>query len=81
MDIINLDDFLDNQILKEKSFREKIENTDWDKYSNKKILIKGCSQATIPTWAYMIIASKLTKHAKSIYYGEQCSAIKIYSKN
>ena len=79
METIHLDDFLENQILKEDEFRKKIENTNWNNYTNKKVLIKGCAQAHIPTWAYMIITSKLIKYAKSIYFGEACSAVKIFS--
>ncbi len=78
METIHLDDFLENQILIEKKFREKIDNTKWDNYKNKKVLIKGCAQVAIPTWAYMIITTKLIKYAKNIYFGESCSAIKIH---
>lgn len=78
METIHLDDFLENQILVEKKFREKIDNTKWDNYKNKKVLIKGCAQVPIPTWAYMIITTKLIKYAKNIYFGESCSAIKIH---
>ena len=79
MKTIYLDDFLDQEIIKEKSFREKIDNTRWEQYKDKKVLIKGCAKSPIPTWAYLIITAKLTLYAKSIYFGEPCSAIKIYS--
>ena len=39
--------------------------------------IKGCSQANVPTWAYLIITARLTKYAKNIYYGDVRSAIKV----
>lgn len=79
MDTIYLDDFLNEGIIKEKIFREKIDTTDWSKYKNKKVLIKGCAKSPVPTWAYLIITAKLTSSAKSIYFGEPCSAIKIFS--
>ena len=78
METIYLDDFLCDQIIKEKEFRQKVVSKNWGKYSNKKVLIKGCAKSPIPTWAYLIIATELTKHAKSIYFGESCSAIKIF---
>jgi len=78
MDTIYLDDFLCDQIIKEKEFRQKVKSENWGKYSNKKVLIKGCAKSPVPTWAYLIIATELTKHAKSIYFGESCSAIKIF---
>ncbi len=78
MENISLDDFLTEGLIKEKDFRLKVESTDWSKFNNKKVIIKGCSKATIPTWAYLIITAHLTKYAKRIYFGEPCSAIDIY---
>ena len=78
METIYLDDFLCDQIIKEKEFRQKVISKNWEKFSNKKVLIKGCAKSPVPTWAYLIIATELTKHAKSIYFGESCSAIKIF---
>ena len=44
-------------------------------------IIKGCSKATVPTWAYLIITANLTKYAKRIYFGEPCSAIDIFKNS
>ena len=74
---ISLDDFLSDGIIKEKDFREKVSSTDWSKYQDQKVIIKGCSKAAVPTWAYLIITANLTKFAKRIYFGEPCSAIDI----
>ena len=81
METIHLDDFLENGIIKENSFREKVDLYEWNQFENKKVLIKGCSQAPIPTWAYLIIAAKLTSYASNIFYGESCSAVKIFKKS
>ena len=78
MNTIFLDDYLSDKIIKEKEFRQKIEETNWKKYLDKKVLIKGCAKSPIPTWAYLIIATELTKHTSKIYFGEKCSAIKIF---
>ena len=80
MKIIDLDDFLDDDIIRENSFRKKIDEIDWEKFRNKKVLIKGCSKAIVPTWAYLIITAKLTKFASSILFGDKCSAVKIHIK-
>ena len=77
MEIIVIDDLLTNGILVEKKFRENINTIKWEKYKNHNVLIKGCSQAIIPTWAYLIITAKLVKYADKIYYGDNKSAIKI----
>ena len=49
MQNINLDDFLTEGIIKEKDFREKVSLIEWEKYQDQKVIIKGCSKATIPT--------------------------------
>ena len=69
METIFLDDYLTNGILIEKDFTKKIKNIDWEKYKDKRVLIKGCASVPIPTWAYLIIASRLTLHAKQILFG------------
>ena len=81
MDTIYLNDYLDNKIIKENSFRKKIDQTNWEKYNGKRVLIKGCADAPIPTWAYMIITSKLVEYAEKVYFGEPCAAVKIYNKS
>ena len=81
MQTILLDDFIDDGIIKEKSFRAKVDNMDFDKFAGQKVIIKGCSKATVPTWAYLIITANLTKYAKRIYFGEPCSAIDIFKNS
>ncbi len=80
MDTIYLDDFLTDGIIKEKEFRSMIKKVDWSKYKNKKVLLKGCTSVPVPTWTYLIIASRLAQNCKQIYYGEPCSAVKIFDK-
>ena len=81
VEIIDLNDFLSGGILKEKDFKVKIETMNWEKYSDKKVLIKGCAAVPIPTWAYMMLTAKLTLFAKQVLYGELCSAYLIFNKN
>ena len=81
MKTIALDDFLTEGILIEKKFRQNISQINWKKYHNENVLIKGCSEAPIPTWAYLIIASNLAKHARKIYFGEARIAIEIFKQN
>jgi len=81
VETIYLDNFLSDGILKEVLFREKIKTIDWSGYKDKKVLIKGCADVPIPTWAYLIITAQLSQHADHIVYGEPCSAVKIFSRN
>ena len=81
METVYLDDFLVDGILKEKQFREKVEQTNWDNFADKKVLIKGCTDVPVPTWAYLIITAQLSQFARRIYFGELRSAVKIYVKD
>lgn len=80
MKTIYLDDFLSDGMLKENDFREKIKAVDWSTYKNKKVMIKGCSSAPVPTWSYLIITANLVDYAQQILYGEPCSAVKIFER-
>jgi len=80
MKTIQLDDFIDNGIIREKSFREKISKMDFKKFSNHKVIIKGCSNVHVPTWAYLIIVAKLAQVADKIYFGEPRYAVKIFNR-
>jgi hypothetical protein len=79
LETIRIDDFLSDGLIREKPFRKMVNEFDWSIYKNKKVIIKGCGSVPIPTWAYLIIVSKLVLNASQILYGEPCSAIKIYS--
>ena len=80
MENISLDDFLSNGMIQEKKFRNKVKSIDWTKFSDKKVMIKGCAQVAVPTWAYLMIVSNLSQYADRIYFGEPCSAVEIFKK-
>ena len=81
METILLDDFIDEGIIREKSFREKINNMDFNKFANQKVIIKGCAGVTVPTWACLIIVAQLAQVADKIYFGEPRYAVKIFNRN
>ena len=81
METIMLDDFLDNGIIREKSFRQQVDEIDLDAYYDKKVILKGCAGVVVPTWAYLILTAQLAQVAKKIYYGEPRYAVKIYSRD
>lgn len=66
--------------LYEKIYHDLIENLNPDDYENKSVIIKGCSSKKVPISAYHLITSKLKGVAKSIMYGEACSAVPVYKK-
>ena len=81
METILLEDFLDEGIIKEKSFREKINLMDFSTFINKKVIIKGCAGVPIPTWAYLIIVANVAQVADKIYFGEPRHAVKIFNRS
>ena len=81
METVHLDDFLEDVILKERPFREKVKQTDWSNFKNKRVLIKGCTDVPVPTWAYLIITAHLSQTVERIYFGELRSAVKIYIRD
>lgn len=56
-------------LLKEKEFRQSLDNHNWEQYSNKHVAIFCSTDAIIPMWAYMLVASRLTPIAKSVFEG------------
>ena len=54
--------FMD-QILREKDFREFLKLHNWKQYSGKNVAISCSEEVLIPTWAYMLLVSKLQPFA------------------
>ena len=60
---------VEDLFLKEKEFRKKIKTHNWDQYKDAFVAIHCSTKAIIPPWAYMLISSELTKHAKITVLG------------
>lgn len=56
-------------MLKEKPFREAVSEHDWDQYEDEHVALYCSTDAIVPTWAYMLIASKLKDVAASTTFG------------
>lgn len=57
-------------ILREKEFREFVKTHDWTFYQNKNVAICCTTDAIVPMWAYMLVASKLSPYAKNYIFGD-----------
>jgi hypothetical protein len=57
-------------ILKEKDFREQVKNHDWSQYQNKLVALTCSADAIVPTWAFMLVASRLEPFADKIIFGD-----------
>lgn len=49
-------------------------------YTDKRVIIKGCSNYDISEKVYIHISQMLQPHVKSLMYGEPCSTVPIYKK-
>lgn len=56
-------------ILREKDFREQLNAHDWTQYQDAFVAIHCSTDAIIPQWSYMLIASKLHPYCKSSMVG------------
>ena len=57
-------------ILKEKDFREFIKNHDWNQYQGKNVGLVCTAEAIVPTWAYMLLATRLEQVANIVIFGD-----------
>ncbi|MCK9404372.1 MAG: DUF2480 family protein [Chitinophagaceae bacterium] len=51
-----------------------------EEYTDKRVVVKGCGEVTIPESAYVEITNILRPFVKSIMFGEPCSTVPIYKK-
>ncbi|MBC6992255.1 MULTISPECIES: DUF2480 family protein [Hymenobacter] len=63
------DNLFHGLILREKDFREFIKTHDWSQYDGKNVAITCSADAIVPTWAYMLLATKLQGHAYRYVFG------------
>lgn len=56
-------------ILREKEFRAHVEEHDWTGYQDAYVALQCSSDAIVPGWAFMLIASKLQPYAKKVVQG------------
>ncbi|XOV92273.1 MAG: DUF2480 family protein [Bacteroidota bacterium] len=56
-------------VLKEKEFRQFVKDFDWTQYTNKNVTVHCSADAIIPSWAYMLVASKLENIVHLMTFG------------
>ncbi len=68
--LFDIKDYLyEGIILKEKDFRTFLKDHNWEQYAGKNVAITCSVDAIIPTWAYMLVATKLKSAANLIIFG------------
>ena len=61
-------------------FAEQIQLLELSPYKDQPVIIKGCSENTVPQDAYVQLIAKLQPVVKSLFYGEACSSVPLYKK-
>jgi len=61
-------------------FQDILSKIDYSKYQDKPVILKGCSKKPVPESAYVIAIQQLQLVAKSVMYGEACSAVPLFKK-
>lgn len=63
------EDLFQRMILKEKDFRVHVKTHDWEQYRGKNVSLICSEDAIVPTWAYMLIMTKLEGVANMVVMG------------
>ncbi|MDF0714681.1 DUF2480 family protein [Muricauda sp. 334s03] len=68
--VLDIKDWLyEGFILREKEFRAYVDEHDWSTYQDAYVALQCSSDAIVPGWAFMLIASKLQPYAKKVVQG------------
>jgi hypothetical protein len=63
-------------ILKEKDFRASLQTADWAQYKDQIVGVYCSTDAIIPLWAYMLVASYLEPVAKDVIQGDEQTVLR-----
>ncbi len=61
-------------------YQNTLSGLDITKYQDKPVIIKGCAKKPVPTSAYIMATNLLQGVAKSIMFGEACSAVPLFKR-
>jgi hypothetical protein len=59
-------------------YQEILPKLNYQQYQHKSIILKGCSKKPVPQSAYVLAMQLLQPYAKSIMFGEACSAVPLF---
>ncbi len=57
-------------ILREKEFRSHVKEHDWQQYQDAFVALTCSTDAIVPGWAFMLIATQLSPYTKKVVVGE-----------
>ncbi len=56
-------------ILREKEFRTQVDLHNWSDYEDSYVALYCSTDAIVPAWAFMLVASRLAPHARKVHIG------------
>jgi len=59
-------------------YQDILNKLDYTDYFQKPVILKGCSKKPVPNQVYTLAVQKLLLVAKSIMFGEACSAVPLF---
>ena len=59
-------------------YQDILNKLDYTDYFENPVILKGCSKKAVPNQVYTLAIQKLIKVAKSVMFGEACSAVPLY---
>ena len=68
------------EVLETSIYQAIIDKLDVAEFTDKPVIIKGCSNKPVPENAYLMAVAKIQTVAKGVMYGEACSSVPIYKK-
>jgi len=64
--------------LEKKLFEQALNSLDFSPFKGQRIVVKGCSNAQIPTYVYVELTRRLKPIVKSLMFGEPCSTVPLF---
>jgi hypothetical protein len=61
-------------------YTEKLRDIDFSIYKDLPVILKGCSNMPVPQEVYVLAHQKIMPYARSIMFGEACSAVPLFKK-
>jgi hypothetical protein len=61
-------------------FLKNISSIDYKQYSEQRVVVKGCGEVPVDSYAYAEVTKHLLPYVKSIMYGEPCSTVPVFKK-
>lgn len=68
------------QDLENKLYEVALSKVNFGDFQDKRVVIKGCSKVSVPTYAYVELTRRLKPFVQSLMFGEPCSTVPLYKR-